>query len=937
MNRFIAFLVSICILIIACSACNNGSTTPSASSNSSPPVPPEPIIDDSITLLPYVQLNVDEVDRFNWYKGVPSVDTNQAITSFTDYFPTDYSGDTESQFTLTGSPALTAYFVFDKYGNLDVASPLSKNSFESLIQDPTCSMLDNDPNKYYCKLEAVAASEVAPGYSKIGALPIILYAGLRKYNIAEMTRNLTGNLSTTGGSSGTWDNVPMRPNPFDYDNGVFLPAGTVEPSTGQYPVYYMEISAVPGDFTSLPVSIVNLQQYFYSPDGLETFSFDASPLVSDGSATTCNIVLLTGVNSFSSPHTPQCLNTTPANTYFSITNSGVLTATKQLLPGIYQINIKASELSGSTTEVAYQTFYINVATGNPSLAQWKHGYVASSNILKNFNSIYTYPAGDPVTSYESSGFQSSYEIYGEDLSTINNMMPLHPIKTTFSEIISEQYAYSSQVESAYKISFWKLVQNANPESQITPSGITNNRESQWPAFTAAVKSVVDPSTGSLGKIGVGLTLNFDFDNNPRADFSYYNSQQQTYLARSLVNAVLTLSEPSPTGTGSIIDGLAMDLEAGQPSISGSEAFKAIADRLAYNGRWMAFYEFAGAFSPYNIAAFGPLGVAAFSTYDAASQRAPKTTADEQPYEAELPYSLTFSTNQYEALYAAFIQVANSESTGSTCSQWKNGPAPIPLTVSWCGETINDAVSANSQQFNSNNKGDAGQYTISDAFIALNGKYIPILPTAATSTLWNKVELWQPDMTKLTAYVMTDGDKCRHPEAITNAFFAQNESALNNPASLQYQELASCLLNDVLLESGIPVQTFEHCGESTSGAIIPYATCILISNLPGAVTSGANNLFQPPTQSAYVAAILPIYSSTIAHSPGYSFFALETPATNNPLIASSAESPPANGSVQEPWYSGFNYPNESPEDPYYNPTANLQQWESTAAIINAYYN
>ncbi len=376
--------MSIFILIIVSSSCTNGT-----SASSDPSTPPKPDFDDSSnTLLPYVQLNVDELDRFNWYKGVPSVDTTQAITSFTDYFPTDYNGNTESQFTLTGNSALSAYFVFDKYGNLDIASPLSKSSFNTLIKDPTCSMLDNDPNKYYCKLQAVAATKIVAGYSQIGSLPVILYAGLRKYNIAEMTRNLTRNLSVTGSASDTWDNVAMRPNPFDYDNGVFLAAGAVEPVTGQYPVYYMEISAVPSDFSSTPVPIVDLHEYFYSPDGSETFSFDASPLVSDGSATTCNIVLLTGVNSFSSPNPPQCLNTTPANTYFSIDESGSLMSTKQLPTGIYQINIKATESSGLTTEVAYQTFYINVATANPSLAQWKHGYVASSNILKNFNSIY---------------------------------------------------------------------------------------------------------------------------------------------------------------------------------------------------------------------------------------------------------------------------------------------------------------------------------------------------------------------------------------------------------------------------------------------------------------------------------------------------------------------------------------------------------------------
>lgn len=300
----LASLMLLILLVFLSSSCSNGSSQQTTSQNS----PARPPIGDtsSSTLLPYVQLNVDELDRFNWYKGAPSVDTNQAITHFSDYFPTDYSGDTESQFTLTGNTALTPYFSFDKYGNLDVESPLSKSAFKSLTSNSNCTILNNDPNKYYCNLLVTAASPIVHGYSQTGSLPIILYAGLREYNIAEMIRNLTVSISTTGNQSGTWDNVPMRSNPFDYDNGVFLSAGTVDPVTGQYPVYYMEISALPSDFTGGGVSVVDLHKYFYSPDESETFTFDASPLTADGSTTTCNIVLLAAVNSFANP-SPQLI------------------------------------------------------------------------------------------------------------------------------------------------------------------------------------------------------------------------------------------------------------------------------------------------------------------------------------------------------------------------------------------------------------------------------------------------------------------------------------------------------------------------------------------------------------------------------------------------------------------------------------------------------
>ena len=252
-------------------------------------------------------------------------------------------------------------------------------------------------------------------------------------------------------------------------------------------------------------------------------------------------------------------------------------------------------------------------------------------------------------------------------------------------------------------------------------------------------------------------------------------------------------------------------------------------------------------------------------------------------------------------------------------------------MSWCGETLNDAVSANSQDFNSNIQyNNPDSFTVKQIFEAFNGKYTPILPVAATSTLWNSLELWRPDFTLKPGYVLTLGSAC---ESVNNTFFANNESNLDNPTSIAYQQLAGCLLSNILIGS-VPVQSFSHCGNAANSTVIPYESCILISNIASASINNSGVAIQP-TQVDYDSDILSIYKDSISHSVGYSFFALEWPSTNNPLFDKITP----NKSVQEPWYAGFNYSQNSSTvayDPYYNRSNNMQQWESIATLINKYY-
>jgi hypothetical protein len=222
----------------------------------------------------------------------------------------------------------------------------------------------------------------------------------------------------------------------------------------------------------------------------------------------------------------------------------------------------------------------------------------------------------------------------------------------------------------------------------------------------------------------------------------------------------------------------------------------------------------------------------------------------------------------------------------------------------------------------------------------DGKYSPILPLAASATEWNNVEMWNPDFTipagsEHVSGVLINNSACA---GINNQFLQAHESDLNNQSSPAYGQLAKCLMADTMVGS-VPVQTFSHCGNQMgSSESIPYAQCILVSNIPGKGVGDQD--VKHPVSIDYAKNNLQVYASTIQHQTGYSVFALETPAAATSGAFGSATIP--NKNVQEPWYIGYNYtPSTNPKDgepydPEYSPQASDQEWQAFATVINNYY-
>lgn len=753
------------------------------------------------------------------HAGADYLSDFHSLANFENYLP-------GTHYSLSGNSALLPY-VYVKNNQLMLSDNIALETKPTFSK--SCSVLNNNPDELLCNLT------VTSDQNQIGTLPVILNYGLRAKTIEEIiAARVQGNI-----------------------------VNATQP-------YYFEISATPNDFSQNSIPVVDLNNYFTAPDNKITFTLDATYIA--GKQAPCPIKVISGVNQ------AVCANTDD----FSIDPTSGYFNAKNLHPGIYQINIHAQRPINSLTEHAWQTFYLNVQVNNPTLADWKAGAVAATNVLGSFPSIYVYSAKDPQKNPD---WASDYQDYANDLGNINSTyLTKHPIKTALVEIISMLYPNGSPN--------WPLKPNPNPENQITNLGIVNNRST----MASWINALIAPFQSQ----GVGVTLNYTFDNHVKADFLSFNRRQQDILADAMVAPIIQYN----------LDGIAMDLEGGFNQPAAAEIFKKIADRLAYHGKWFSFYYFGDIFKPNMFAAFGPLGIANISTYDVGQYRAPETDSDALP--ATLSYEWGgFTPEQALTLYTNF-------SYDKSCTTINNAGYYSP--ISYCNLSINDSYSENNRRL----KDNYHQISTHDAIIYFNGKYQLALPLADSATEWSAVEIWNPDFTPAifkTGRILTT-TACA---VVDNTFFVKNAHDLAcNPASSAYKTLAACLLADAAHQvvSGLSMQAFSSCGSN-----IPYAQCILVSSLPGSALIGQPGVLRSTTLD-YVRNNIIVYQDTNqAHAAGYSIFALEN-AWTAPAGA-FGQSNAANITVQEPWYIGYHFPNNP--DPYFNQADINMLWQSFAEL------
>ncbi|WP_108650938.1 hypothetical protein [Dongshaea marina] len=523
--------------------------------------------------------------------------------------------------------------------------------------------------------------------------------------------------------------------------------------------YYFEISATPGDFSGQSTPIVDLSRYFtHAPAGSVQYAFDASQVISGNKKPAYNIAHISALGKVA-----------PADQDFSI-EGGKLVAIRALAPGIYQFNVRATSVTGGK-QTAYQTFYMNVNSQNPTLAAWHAGQVAQTNVIGNYPSIYVY-SGESVK-YPS--WKTEISDYAEDLRTINEQyMDNDPIRTAFYE--------------------------TDPTLK-TPSDATGIRLEM-----NDISSQIEVIGPEFAKANVTLTPSYHYAGILRAIAPTLNRQQKETLVDQLMK---------PVDSSSYVAGMALDPEGGPNAPGDAQLDKMLADHLAYQGKWLSVYGFADMFNARLDAAFGPMGVANISTYDVGQYRAQNGKQQTSLLPGALSMQQTGILNTIKKPEAD--QITQAQQADKTCDTVKVSDGIIS-PQSWCNLSANDSMSENNRRW------QGAYHRLSSARAAqfFNGKHQLALPLGASATQWRRIELWNPKLSALKGgLVMVDA----------KGKLIQNQIGTQDGKPVKMQTLSSCgqgvPLSQCIMVSATPSRMKQGKLENTTlgdylqGNFAPY--------------------------------------------------------------------------------------------------------------------
>jgi len=613
---------------------------------------------------------------------------------------------------------------------------------------------------------------------------------------------------------------------------------------------------------------------------------------------------------------------------------------KNLCPGIYQVNVTAVGPS-PYDELAHATFYVNVSDANnqPSLSTWLSGAdeggvghgVPTTNLLappyktKPFIPIYIYAGGQDDPKKDLNSFLTLMGSYNDDIQYLNGNSAYggtsayfgsstHKISDVLSEVEDLQFENNSGTWPVLSPPYFNssVSPNGDPKRWIGYGGI--NIVPLDPGEDPAPSQYMPQLTGTFTD-GVGFIPDYGWNSDVKV---FMNSANETEIDDTAqLMAQLTFDYANSPGAS-------LDLEAGLNAPPVVQWFKALADRLAYRGRTFSAFDFAYQFPPQLFAAMGPLGIELISEYDAGAYRAPKTTGHDVDLDHLYGYEEQgWSSTDAQTLYNIF----NASNVACTVPQSSSLAKPI----SWCSLTAQDQIANNNNNWQTPLTGypEPSNYNVSpqEVMTAYNAQFVPILAVSAAATSRDYVELWYPDLsdqsTESLPNVLRDLPECA---ALNNAWFAANDTAIDQSGSAANTALKNCLFSSVTV-GGQPVQSFKRCGyepagystcvQTAQGTIgqgspftagttpCPYHECILISALPGSIPTGTSSSadIQPGGDAQFIEAFTQplggfskVYAPYDQHMLGYGFFALE--ATEGSQAWGET-----NGQQAESWYAG----------------------------------
>ena len=607
---------------------------------------------------------------------------------------------------------------------------------------------------------------------------------------------------TVAGTTATWD--------FVVDNGVraLSPIEMVvkrlsddpsqyEPTTTPIGPDYLEISAKPEDFVSSnPVSMVDLDNYFYIPSGTTvSYTFNATDLCTDasgkdicnGTAVSYPVVLLHRIDSYErltalSSNTeaelyPNDSVITNADSEYchlhsEFTISGSTLSGKNLCPGVYQINIKAQNTANSA-DADYTTFYVNVNQDNPSLSAWQSSpySAATTNVIgadfqsntlnriyHTFSNMYMYVSSGRNPLYPTT-MTYDFGQYEKDLNEANSTYHAHAYMVTpdFTDIYftNEIYTPTNIADSNTWYGFWPVSSNADPAAAI---------ESPWESYASTQAAKEQSAFGfdmlyvKYSQTDTSIDSTVVTDEYPQNlavikaanDLFKDSSTHAIHTMIGIANDYIQFDNQyyvfDPTqqqyfahyltdaAVSSDAAGIALDYEPAKTAYTAADLYKKIADTLAYQGKAFSYFAGSYAMKAPAVKALGPLGIFNISTYDLGTSRGVNGTAAP---EGNLNYKTLGDTN-FDKLQSAFV----NDKICTTGSDYES--------VGACNEGYNQAALGNNSTWTNvliNSTTGEGPYPgPKNATSLFNFHYQLILPVARTASMFSGQEIWNPNVT-----------------------------------------------------------------------------------------------------------------------------------------------------------------------------------------------
>lgn len=786
----------------------------------------------------------------------------------------------------------------------------------------------NDPNRfvlYPSIMGSITTDKEGTKQQITQTVPIVISKALRAKTVVELSNPRAYALIEDGTITSSKTGVPIRSWIPKADRTA--PNYQTDIANALYPDGADPFSANPKDLLAISIppgqsaKSIDLSQYFAPlsliKSGNITYSLDASYLAPNPDVVKNYGVTLKG-NSDYKNGVRQILGVNQASatgaSSFSISGNKLIIQSLPNQTAVYQVSVKASTQT-KPIETAYTTFYIYTSANGTSFSQWQQGALPNFNILKlngkNFGTAYLYTSYDFTKDYARPQWENSIKTLLQDISLANNG---HNAKIDSAFIDTNSLSFNGE------LGYWPLTgsgQNGQINNSINSNGIQTN-------LTDGLLTQLHQFLSKYGS-GVGISLSIYPSNNLKANFTGFNPQQRAVFADMSLIPALDLSASSDSSIANPVNGISMDFEGGLNSVGNTQFYKLLADKLAFHGKWLAYFYFPTVISPAFSESLGPLGALQVSTYDVGTYRTPSSTVKYNNLPQQIiPNTVTleeqgWSDADIKALYGAYFQDSfRCDQTTTTDTNF------LQRTRSWCNNSTNMSYSESHRMWMSTVNATGLPYGNPLENLKLfNGKVHLILPVSWSATQFENLWLFNPDLTQLDSHSQP-----------AQGLFMQKANDINCK-----KDAISCLFGKTTLsDQKTAIQTF-------SSGKIGQSNYYTLSGLPGTIKQDGKWTSTPinPTQSDYLNTNFALFSdinnNKLPHNlvgiGGYALMLFENVPAAVKANIGGIGTPTPNAALQSPWYVGLSEKPagipingvDSDHKPGYDINTNQQIWET----------